>query len=123
MLPYYISGSNNWCIRTENLVTASANTLTMSLHLNNMYTLTTTSQSVIGYSYNAYESMLQFTGSIASASVGAEYRATLYSGSCSVWNGTIQVYGSQSIVDKAQYENQNQQYISNVTDNEYIIMR
>jgi hypothetical protein len=123
MLPYYISGSNNWCIRTENLVTASANTLTMSLHLNNMYTLTTTSQSVIGYSYNAYESMLQFTGSIASASVGAEYRATLFSGSCSVWNGTIQVYGSQSIVDKAQYENQNQQYISNVTDNEYIIMR
>jgi hypothetical protein len=123
MLPYYISGSNNWCIRTENLVTASANTLTMSLHLNNMYTLATTSQSVIGYTYNDYESMLQFTGSIASASVGSEYRATLYSGSCSVWNGTIQVYGSQSIVNKAQYENQNQQYISNTTDNEYIIMK
>ena len=29
MLPYYISGSNNWCIRTKNLVTASANTLTI----------------------------------------------------------------------------------------------
>lgn len=120
MLPYYISGSNNWCIRTKDIVSSS---VTLSLHLNNMYTLATTSQSVIGYSYNDYESMLQFTGSIASASVGAEYRATIYSGSCSVWNGTIQVYGSQSIVNKAQYENQNQQYISNVTDNEYIIMK
>ena len=52
MLPYYISGSNNWCIRTEDIVSSS---VTLSLHLNNMYTLATTSQSVIGYSYNDYE--------------------------------------------------------------------
>jgi hypothetical protein len=119
MLAYFISGSNNWCIRTKD-ITNSATTL--SLQLEDMYTLSNTSQSIIGYSYNDYESMLQFTGSIVSASVGQEWRAKIMSGSCSVWNGTIQTYGSQSVVNEAAYENQNTQYISNVTDNEYIIL-
>jgi hypothetical protein len=120
MLPYFISGSNNWCIRIKDIVSSAT---TLSLQLENMYTLTNTSQSIVGYSYNDYESMLQFTGSIVSASVGEEFRAKILSGSCSVWNGTIQVYGSQSVVNEAAYENQNTQYISNETDNEYIILQ
>jgi hypothetical protein len=61
---------------------------------------------------------------ISGAIVGAEYRATLLnSGSIEpIWNGSIQVYASQSTVDKAVYENQNTQYISNVSENHYIIM-
>ena len=42
----------------------------------------------------------------------------------SIWNGSIQVYQSQSI-DKPVYKNQiplEGIYISNVTDNEYIIL-
>lgn len=120
MLSFFISGSNNWCIRTKD-ITNSATTL--SLQLENMFTLTNTSQSLIGYSYNDYESMLQFTGSLPSASIGEEFRVKIISGSCSVFNGTIQVFGSQSIVNPATYENQNNQYISNVTDNQFIILQ
>jgi hypothetical protein len=65
--------------------------------------------------------MLQFTASIASASVGDEYRAYITDESCSIWNGSIQVYGSQSI-DKPAYTTQNDGYVSHISENEYIIM-
>ena len=115
MLSYYISGSNAFTIRTK--PTGSSN---LTLHLQDMYLLTNQSQS-LSYIYDVYQSMLSFTASIASASVGSEYRAYISDSTCSIWHGSIQVYASQSI-DKPNYTNQNDQYISNVTENEYIIL-
>jgi hypothetical protein len=90
-----------------------------------MMGLNTFTASMSEVSYSAYESMLSFTASIATASVGDEYRAVLYnqSGSASIdiWHGSWQVYASQS-VDKAVYENQNTQYVSHESENKYIIM-
>jgi len=118
MQVYYTSGSNQYTLRVEPITSTGS----LTLHLTDMYLLTSSSQSILPTSWNEYESMLIFTASIASASVGSEYRATLKSGSCSIWNGSIQVYNSQSLFSKSSYENQNTQYISNVTDNSYIIM-
>lgn len=118
MLAYYISGSNLFKFRTE--PTGSSN---LTLHLQNMYTLVNTSSSLT-YTFDSYEGLLQFTASIASASVGDEYRAHISDGTGSIWHGSLQVYTSQSI-DKPNYINQipaDEQYISNVTDNEYIIL-
>jgi hypothetical protein len=56
--------------------------------------------------------------------VGDEYRAYISDGTGSIWHGSLQVYTSQSI-DKPNYINQipaDEQYISNVTDNQYIIL-
>jgi hypothetical protein len=120
MLSYYISQSNSYTIRTQ--VTGS-NQFTMSLQ--DMMGLNTFTASMTNVSYSAYESILAFTASIQSASVGSEYRAVLYnqSGSASIdiWNGSWQVYSSQSI-DKSVYENQNTQYVSHDSENKYIIM-
>lgn len=116
MLSYYISGSNVFTLRTK--PTGSSN---LTLHLQDMYTLVNTSSSISSYTYNAYQSLLQFTGSIVSASVGDEYRAYISDTTCSIWNGSIQVYSSQSI-DKPAYVNQNDGYISNLSENEFIIL-
>jgi hypothetical protein len=118
MLAYYISGSNLFKFRTE--PTGSSN---LTLHLQNMFTLVNTSSSLT-YTFDSYEGLLQFTASIASASVGDEYRAHISDGTGSIWHGSLQVYTSQSL-DKPNYINQipaDNQYISNVTDNEYIIL-
>lgn len=117
MLAFYISGSNTFTIRTEPTGSSS-----LTLKLQDMYTLVNTSASISGYKYNAYESMLSFTASIVSASVGDEYRAHIESGTSTIWNGSIQVYASQSI-DKPVYKTQNNQYVSNVTENKYIILQ
>jgi hypothetical protein len=79
--------------------------------------------SISGLTYEPYESYVSFSMNISGAIVGEEYRATLLnSGSIEpIWNGSIQVYASQSI-NKAVYENKNTQYISNVSENHYIIM-
>lgn len=118
MLSYYISQSNDFTIRTA--PTASS-AYTMSLQ--DMYQLNNLTASLSGITYDGYESMLGFTASISGAIVGGEYRATIYnSGSTEpIWNGSIQVYGSQS-VDKSVYENQNNQYVSHQSENRYIIM-
>lgn len=116
MIAYYITGSNNVALRINEVTSGSA----LTLQLQNMLTLVNTTSSISNYSYDDYEQLLQFTASIVSASIGDEYRASIVSGSLNVWNGTIQVYQSQSLVSA--YTNQNNQYISNVTDNEYIIM-
>jgi hypothetical protein len=120
MLAYYISGSNVYNFRTQ--PTGSS---TLTLYLQNMYTLANESSSISTYTYDANESLLEFTASIPSASVGDEYRAYINSGTSSIWHGTIQVYASQSI-DKPTYKTQiplEEVYISNVTDNEYIILK
>jgi hypothetical protein len=77
--------------------------------------------SLSGISYNAYESMLGFTGSISGAYEGAEYRATLISTTGSIWHGTFQVRESAS-VDKYEYENQIPPVTSHVSENRYIIL-
>jgi|APGre2960657404_1045060.scaffolds.fasta_scaffold151093_2 hypothetical protein len=121
MLAYYISQSNEYVFRTE--PTASS-AFTMSLQ--NMTTQYNLTASISGLTYQPYESFVSFSiNNISGAMVGDEYRAVLYngiaSGSVDIWHGSIQVYASQSI-DKAVYENQNTQYISNQSENLYIIM-
>jgi hypothetical protein len=119
MLAYYISGSNTFTIRT-----APTGSTTLTLHLQDMMTLRNQSSSVSPYTYNTWESMLSFTASIQSASVGAEYRAYISDGTSSIWNGSFNVFTSQSI-DKANYENQiplEDVYKSRLSTNEYIIL-
>jgi hypothetical protein len=119
MLAYYISQSNAYTFRTQ---PTASNSFTMSLQ--DMYGLNNLTASMSGISYEGYESYIGFTASISGAIVGSEYRATLLnSGSTEpLWNGTIQVYASQS-VDKTVYENQNTQYVSHESENRYIIMQ
>lgn len=118
MIAYFISQSNQYTFRT--LPTASSE-FTMSLQ--DMTTLDNFTGSISGLSYLPYESYVSFSLNISNTLVGEEYRAELLNSGSSepIWHGTIQVYQSQS-VDKAVYENQNTQYISNVTENKYIIM-
>jgi hypothetical protein len=93
-----------------------------------MLTLVNTSSSISAsgrpYTYDAYESKLNWTASLVSASVGDQYRASITDGTSSIWHGSISVFAPQ-IVEKFEYENQlgvEERYISNLTDNEYIIM-
>jgi hypothetical protein len=121
MLAYYISQSNEYTFRTQ--PTASSQ-FTMSLQ--DMYTLENLTMSMVSMSYNPYESMLSFTGSISASIAGGEYRATLYnqSGSASIeiWYGSMQVYKSSS-VEKSEYENQIPPVTSHASDNRYIIIQ
>ena len=119
MISYYISQSNEYTFRTQ---PTSSNSFT--LRLQDMYELDNINASLSGITYAGYESYISFTASISGAIVGGEYRATLLnSGSTEpIWNGSIQVYASQSI-DKSVYENQNTQYVSHESENRYIIMQ
>jgi len=123
MLTYYSSSNNVWTFRVQ--PTGSSN---LTMYLQDMTTLVDTSASISSYKYNAYESELSFTGSLiptlVSASVGTQYRAYINDTTCSIWHGSISVFTSQS-VDKPNYVNQiplEDVYVSNVTDNEYIIL-
>jgi hypothetical protein len=123
MLAYYISGSNNYTFRTE--PTGSSK---LVLQLQDMLTLVNTSSSISSstrpYTYNAYESLLNWTASLVSASVGDQYRAYITDGTSSIWHGSISVFAPQT-VEKSVYEVQlgvEEVYKSNLTQNEYIIM-
>ena len=115
MLAYFITGSNVLTLRTNDITSGSA----LKLNLQNMTTLVNTTASITNYSYNTYESLLQFTASISGAATSEEYRATITSGSLQVWAGSVQVYASES--SNTSYTNQNTQYISHESANEYII--
>lgn len=118
MLAYYLPGPESFTIRTQNTGSSS-----LTLKLENMYTLETSSYGLT-YTFNSYENLLSFDLTLTSASVAGEYRAYIEDTNGSIWHGSIQVYASQS-VDKADYRNQNTQYVSNQTQNrytEYIIM-
>ena len=118
MQSYYISGSNLFTFRTK--PTGSSD---LTLYLEDMLTLSTSSVTLSGYTYNSEQSILQFSASLDTY-VGDEYRAYIKD-SCDndLWDGTIQVYESQSI-NKPSYRNQNTtgSFISNATANEYIIL-
>lgn len=118
MLAFHISQSNEYTFRTQ---PTASNQFTMSLQ--DMYTLENVSMSMSGITYNPYESFIGFTGSISGAIVAGEYRATLINVNASepIWNGSIQVYASESI-DKSVYENQIPPVISHTSDNRYIIL-
>ena len=119
MLAYFISGSNNYSFRI-----APTGSSQLTLNLQNMLTLVNTTSSISPYTFQAYESILNWTASISGAQVGDQYRAFITDRTSSIWDGSISVFASQSI-DKAAYQNQlgvEQRYISNLTDNEYIIM-
>ncbi len=117
MLAYHISQSNSFAIRTE---PTASNEYTMSLQ--DMYLLTDSTMSLTDITYNGYESLLQFTASISGAYVGAEYRATLYTGDTPIWHGSVQCYVSQS-TDKTVYENQIPPVVSHASENRYIILQ
>lgn len=116
MLTYFISGSNGFTIRTE---PTSSNSFTMSLQ--DMTLQKNTTASLVSTSFEGYESLLSFTASIPQAIVGTEYRAKIVNGTTDIWHGSVQVFGSQSI-DKPEYVNQNDGYISHTSSNEYIIL-
>ena len=123
MLAYYISGSNNYSIRVA--PTGSSN---LVLQLQDMYTLVNTSSSISAsgrpYTYNPYEGILNWTASITQSIIGEQYRAYITDGTSSIWHGSISVFASQSI-NKPEYVSQlgiEEVYVSNVTDNEYIII-
>jgi hypothetical protein len=119
MLAYFISQSNGFTFRTE--PTASSE-FTMSLQ--DMYTLQNLTSSMANIYYEPYESYIQFTASLDTY-VGAEYRASLYNAGLNepIWHGTIQVFATQSTMDKGAYENQNTQYISHTSENRYVILQ
>jgi len=123
MLTFISSGSNIWTFRVQ--PTGSSN---LTMYLQDMTTLQNYSASLSNYTYDPYESELSFTGSqistLVSASVGTQYRAYINDTTCSIWHGAVAVFTSQS-VNKSSYDNQiplENVYISNVTDNEYIIL-
>lgn len=120
MQNYYLSGSNLITIRVKE---NTSNSYTMSYE--DMYLLTTQTQSFNTFTYNSDESLLAFTASISNPIYGSEYRATLLDESGSVvWNGTFNTFATASTTaSKAIYENQiPPDFISNVTDNTFIIL-
>ena len=128
MLSYYISQSNEFVVRTQN--TASLNVSgseDMTLILEDMMTYSSSYYNLSGsYTYNPYESILTFSQSLeGSVNTGDEFIVHL-SGSVSgsIYSGTMQVYASQSVDndDKTVYITQNEEFISNTTDNQYIVI-
>lgn len=119
MLTYFVSQSNSYSFRTD---VTSSNEFTMSLQ--DMTTLTDTTASLSGVTYDGYESVLSFTASISDTLIGEEYRAKIYNGSriLPIWNGSIQVYKTQ-VVNKPVYKTQNDGFISHDTENEFIIIK
>ena len=122
MLSYFGTGSNNFSIHTQTFNSSSAN---LVLNLEDLYLLTTQSFAISGsafISYDEYESILSFSLQIPTTSVAYEYQLTLLNNGSNIYNGTMQVYASQS-VNKTEYVNQNTQYKSKLSGNEFIIMQ
>jgi hypothetical protein len=122
MLSYFGTGSNYFSIHTQPFISSSSN---LVLNVEDMYLLTTQSFTISGsafVSYNEYESILSFSLDLPNTATGYEYRLSLTNTGSVIYNGTMQVYRSQS-VDKADYVNQNNQYKSKLSGNEFIIMQ
>lgn len=76
------------------------------------------------YSYDNYNSILSFTASVPTEVAGTQYRAEVLSSGSLVWNGTIEVFTSQSL-NKASYTNQiplEEMYVSKDSNNQFIIL-
>lgn len=121
MLTYFISGSNGFTLRM-NQTTSSVSALTMSLQ--DMLTQVNSTASITSASYNQCESILSFTASISSAYEGQEFRTVIKIGNTNLYNGSVQVFGSQSI-SKPEYVNQIPLVsgsLSSDSSNQFIIM-
>ena len=120
MLSYYISQSNEFVVRTRN--TGSGDNLTLKLE--DMLTYQTSSYDLSGsFTFNPYENILTFSQSLeGSVNTGQEFLVEISgSNSGSIYFGSLQVFSSQS-VDKPNYVTQNDEFVSNVTDNDYIVL-
>lgn len=116
MLSYFISASNEFVVRTEN--TASSD---LTLNVENLFTNTTSSHDLSGsYTFQAYENILTFSQSL-DVEPGQQYRITVTDDSGSIYRGAMEVFSSQSI-DKTTYTTQRDGYVSNVSDNDYIVL-
>jgi len=128
MLSYYISQSNEFVIRTENTQSigpAFTSSEDLTLVLDDMLTHTVTEYplSTGSYTWNPYENIFTFSQSLENVvRTGQEFLMDI-SGSVSgsIFRGSMQVFASQSI-DKVVYTTQNDKFVSNVTDNEYIVL-
>jgi|TARA_R110000803_G_scaffold156567_1_gene221124 hypothetical protein len=120
MLSYYISQSNEFVVRTRN--TGSNDVFTLKLQ--DMLTYQTSSYALSGsYSFNPYENILTYSQSLeGNVETGQEFFVEISgSNSGSIYFGSMQIYSSQSI-DKVVYTTQNDEFVSNTTDNEYIVI-
>jgi hypothetical protein len=82
------------------------------------------SQDAGQFSYDEYNSILTFTASVPTEVAGTQYRADILSDNNLVWNGTIEVFTSQSL-NKASYTNQiplEDMYVSKDSNNQFIIL-
>jgi hypothetical protein len=89
-----------------------------------MMTYQTSSYALSGsYSFNPYENIFTFSQSLeGSVETGQEFLVEISgSNSGSIYYGSMQVFSSQSI-DKPNYTTQNDKFVSNVTNNEYIVI-
>lgn len=119
MLTYFIPGGNGYTIRTSQTTSTA---FTMSLQ--DMLTQVNSTASIVSASYSPCESIASFTASIANAYIGQEFRARLTNGATDIWNGSLQVFASQSPA-KTEYINQiplDGDVISFNSGNEYIIL-
>jgi hypothetical protein len=128
MLSYYISQSNEFVIRTENTQSIGPDFTSsedLTLVLDDLLTHTETSFPLSQYQYdwNPYENIFTFSQSLENVVyTGQEFLVDI-SGSVSgsIFRGSMQVYASQSI-DKPVYTTQNDKFVSEPTDNEYIVL-
>lgn len=120
MLSYYISQSNEFVVRTRNTGSNDA----FTLKLEDMLTYATSSYDLSGsYSFNPYENIFTFSQSLEGiVETGQEFLVEISgSNSGSIYFGSMQIFSSQS-VDKVNYTTQNDEFVSNVTDNDYIVL-
>lgn len=119
MIKYYISASNITTLRVKPLCGTA-----LDWEAENLFTYQKESSSLGSYDYDGYKSILVFTASLDNPKTGEQYRIVIKDGNKEVWNGSLEVFTSQSI-DKVNPANQiplEQQYISNETENEFIIL-
>jgi hypothetical protein len=128
MLSYYISQSNQFTVRTQDtasvVISGSDVAEDMTLVLQDMMTYSSSYYDLSGsYTFNPYENILTFSQSLEGTVRDAQEFIVHLSGSVSgsIYNGTMQVFASQSI-DKVVYTTQNEEFISNTTDNDYIVI-
>ena len=120
MLSYYISQSNEFVVRTRK----TGSNDVFALKLQDMLTYETSSYNLSGsFTFNPYENIFTFSQSLeGSVETGQEFLVEISgSNSGSIYFGSMQVFGSQSI-DKPVYTTQNTEFVSNVTDNDYIVL-
>ena len=95
MLSYYISQSNEFVVRTQDTASLAVSGSDIAEDM------TLVLEDMMTYSQSFYP----LSGSVSG----------------SIYSGTMQVYASQSI-DKVVYLTQNEEFISNTTDNDYIVI-